>query len=155
MDEALIAEVTELPRTRENWFKTTVTQIVEFRSYLKLEHKSIVWNKNIPTSYLEEKWQHLLKSILVYITCEGRYNRVVIYHFKLMNHFISKSSLNLPFYLYKSLTKMAHQVRAKPTKIAGRLSHHGLIKPIVSELLQRRNIAWMYFLFWNEFETEL
>ena len=43
MDEALIAEVTELPRTRENWFKTTVTKNVEFRSYLKPEHKSICW----------------------------------------------------------------------------------------------------------------
>ena len=141
VDESLIAEVTELPRTRENWFKTTVTKNMEFRFYLKLEHKSIVWKKHIPTSYLEEKWKHLLKSILVYITYEGRYNRVMIYHFKLMNHFISKSSLNLPFYLYKSLTKMAHQVRSKPTKIAGRLSHHGLIKLIVSKLLQMRNIA--------------
>ena len=50
---------------------------------------------------------------------------------------------------------MDHQVLAKPTRILGRLSHHGLIKLIVSELLQRRNIAWAYFLFWNEFETKL
>ena len=86
---------------------------------------------------------------MVYITCEGRYNRVMIYHFT------GKSPLNLPFYLYKILTEMAHQVRAKPTKIADRLSHHGLIKLIVFELLQRTNISWTYFLFWNEFETEL
>ena len=50
---------------------------------------------------------------------------------------------------------MAHQVKAHPTKIAGRLSHHGLIQHIVQELLQRRNIAWTHFLFWNEFETSL
>jgi hypothetical protein len=37
VDEALIAEVTELPRTGEKWFKTTVTKNVEFRSYLKPE----------------------------------------------------------------------------------------------------------------------
>ena len=108
---------------------------------MKPEHKNIVWKKSIPTSWLEEKWQHLLKSILVYITYEGRFNRVMIYHFKLMNHFTIKSPLNLPSYLYNILTKMAHQVRAKPTKIPGRLSHHGLIKLIVPELLQRRNIA--------------
>ena len=135
MDEALIAEVTKLPRTGECWFKTTMTKDVEFRSYLKLEHKNIVWKKSIPTSWLEEKWQHLLKAILVYITCEGRYNWVMIYHFKLMNHFTGRSPLNLPFYFYKNLTKMAHQVRAKLTKIVGRLSHHGLIKIIVLELL--------------------
>ena len=65
VDEALIIEVTELPRTGEIYFKTTITKNVEFRSYLKPEHKNIVWKKSIPTSSLEEKWQHLLKEILV------------------------------------------------------------------------------------------
>ena len=72
-----------------------------------------------------------------------------------MNHFTIMSPLNLPFYLHKILTKMAHQVKAQPTKITGRLSHHVMIKLIIQELLQRRNIAWTYFLFWNEFETGL
>ena len=30
VDEALIAEVAELPRTGEKWFKTTITKDVEF-----------------------------------------------------------------------------------------------------------------------------
>ena len=131
MDETLIAEVTELPRTGEKWFKTTITKNVEFRSYLKLENRNVVWKKSVPSTWLEERWKQLLKSILVYITYEGRYNREMIYHFKLMNHFTGRSPLNLPFYLHKSLTKMAHQVKAHPTKIAGRLSHHGLIQLIV------------------------
>ena len=57
----MIAEVTDLPRTRESWFKTTITKNVEFRSYLKPKHKNIVWKKSIPTSWLEEKWQHLVR----------------------------------------------------------------------------------------------
>ena len=107
---------------------------VEFRSYLKLEHIKVIWNKSVPSTWLEERWQQLLKAILVYITCEGRYNRVMIYHFKLMNHFTGRIPLNLPFYLHKSLTNMAHQVKAEPTKIAGRLSNHSLIQLIVQEL---------------------
>ena len=134
VDEALIAEVTELPRTGENWFKTTVTKDIEFRSYLKPEHKCLIWKKDIPISFLEEKWQHLLKVILVYITCEGKYSRVMIYHFKLMNHFTGRSPLNLPYYLHRSLTKMAHQVKAKPNKVEGRLSHQCLIKILICEL---------------------
>ena len=55
VDDALIAEVAELPRTRESWFKNTVTKNVEFRSYLKPEHKIIVWKKTIPMSCLDEK----------------------------------------------------------------------------------------------------
>ena len=87
VDEALIAKVVELPRTGEKYFKTTIMKDVEFRSYLKPEHKNVVWKKNIPSTWLEEKWQQLLKAILVYITCEGMYNMVMIDHFKLMNHF--------------------------------------------------------------------
>ena len=112
VDEALIAKVAELPRTREKWFKTTIMKDVEFRSYLKPEHKNVVWKKSIPSTWLEEKWQQLLKAILVYITCEGRYNKVMIYHFKLMNHFTSMIPLNPPFYLHKRFTKMAHRVKA-------------------------------------------
>ena len=108
MDETLIAEVTELPRTSEKWYKTTITKNVEFRSYLKPEHREVVWKKSVPSTWLEERWQQLLKAIVVYITCEGRYNRAMIYHFKLTNHLTGKSPLNLPFYLYRSLAKMVH-----------------------------------------------
>ena len=55
VDEALIAEVTELPRTGENWFKTTIIKNVQFRFYLKPKNKNIVWKKSIPSSWLEEK----------------------------------------------------------------------------------------------------
>jgi hypothetical protein len=52
VDEALIAEVTELPRNGEKWFKTTVTKNVEFMSYLKLERKDLIWKKDIPVSFV-------------------------------------------------------------------------------------------------------
>ena len=79
----------------------------------------------------------------------------MIYHFKLMNHFTSKIPLNLPFYLHRSLGKMAHQLKAQPSKIVGSLCHHGLIHLLVQESLKKRNIAWPYFLFLNGFETSL
>ena len=110
--ETLIAEVTELPRTGEKWFKSTITKDVEFKSYLKPEHRDIVWQKSVPSTWLDERWQKILKEILVYITREGRYNKSMIYHFKIMNHFIGRIPLNLPFYLHKILTKMEHRVKA-------------------------------------------
>ena len=87
VDETLIAEVSELPRNGEKWFKTTITKNVEFRSYLKPKQRYVVWKKSVPSTLPEERWQQLLKAIMVYITCEGRYNRAMIYHFKVMNHF--------------------------------------------------------------------
>ena len=136
-----------MPKTGERWFKSTTIKDIEFRSYLKPEHKCITFKKDIPRSYLEEKWQHLLKAILVYITCDGRYSIVMFYHFKLMNHFTGRCPLNLPFYLHKSLTKMTHQVQALPSKVESRLSHHSLIKLIVFQELQKRDRSWEYLLF--------
>ena len=57
IDEALILEVTELPSTGEKWLKTTITKDVEFRSYLKPEHRGITWKKAMPSSWLEENWK--------------------------------------------------------------------------------------------------
>jgi hypothetical protein len=71
IDESLIGEVTELPTTGEKWFKTTVIKNIDFKSYLKPEHRGLIWKKDIPISFLEEKWQQLLKAIMVYITYEG------------------------------------------------------------------------------------
>ena len=48
IDEALITEVTELPSIGEKWFKTTIPKEVEFRSYLKPEHRGMVWKKSVP-----------------------------------------------------------------------------------------------------------
>ena len=50
LDETLIAEVTELPRTGEKSFKPTITKNVEFRSYLKPEHINLVWKKSVPST---------------------------------------------------------------------------------------------------------
>jgi hypothetical protein len=113
------------------------------------------WKKDIPRSYLEEKWQALLKMIQVYITCEGRYGRTMLYHFRLLLHFTGKKPLNMPFYLLKSLTKMASKVQAKPQKASSSLFHHGLIKLIVLEELNKRNKTWDYLLFWGEFGQEV
>ena len=42
IDETLIIELIELPSTGEKWFKTTIPKDVEFRSYLKPEHRGVV-----------------------------------------------------------------------------------------------------------------
>jgi hypothetical protein len=78
----------------------------------------------------------------------------MFYHFKLLNHFTGRDPINLPFYFHKTLTKMARQVKVKPTKVASRLSHQGLITLLIKESLKKKQVAWNYFLFWNEFQTD-
>jgi hypothetical protein len=153
-DEATIAFAIGMPRTGKNWFKTTVTKNLEFRPYLKPEFQDIIWKKDIPSSHLERKWKTLLKSIQLYIIAKGRYDRVMLYHFKIMDHFTGKTPLNMPFYFHKSLIKMCNRVQAEPDIIQNTLFHFGLVKMIVVEQLKKKERTWEHFVFWEGFESQ-
>jgi hypothetical protein len=51
--------------------------------YLKEGYKHKAWRKGMLVSYLDEEWQELFKGIQLYITSEGRYDKLMMYHFKL------------------------------------------------------------------------
>lgn len=139
VDEGVIAKATGIPRTGESWFKTTVTKNLNFRSYLKVEFQGITWKKSIPISYLEEEWQILFKGIQLYITSEGRYEKLMLYHIKLLDHFTGKHSLNLPFFFHRNLTKICKKIKAMPLSIRNILCHYGLIKLNIMEELKNRD----------------
>jgi hypothetical protein len=154
VDEAAIAIATGLPRTGQSWFKTTVTKNLNFRVYLKAEFRNITWRKSMPVSHLEDEWKDLFKGIQLYFTSEGRYDKLMLYHFRLLDHFTGKTLLNLPFFLHKSLTKVCKRIRDEPLSIKNSLCHYGLIKLIILEELGQRGRTWQHFLFWEGFETQ-
>ena len=154
VDEATIVAATGLPRTGQSWFKTTAPKNLDFKAYLKEEFRHNAWKKSMSVSYLEEEWQELFKGIQLYITSEGRYDKLMMYHFKLLDHFIGKNLLNLPFFLHKSLTKVCKKIRAQPSSMKNTLCHFGLIKLIILEELKRQERSWQHFLFWEGFETQ-
>jgi hypothetical protein len=45
VNEAIVAAATEMPRTGERWFKSTITKDIEFRSYLKPETNVLLGRK--------------------------------------------------------------------------------------------------------------
>ena len=85
---------------------------------------------------MKDNFSKLLLIIQKYFTCEGRYHKVYSYHFKLIKHFVGKISLDLPFYLHRSLEKMADKVQAKSEGSETSLFHHGLIKLLVLDELK-------------------
>jgi hypothetical protein len=60
---------------------------------------------DIPSQYLLEPFEKLLKIIRRYFTCEGRFDRVYPYHIRLLMHFTGKNPLNLTFLLVSELGK--------------------------------------------------
>jgi hypothetical protein len=154
VDEESIAAATGLPMTGQRWFKTTALKNQDFKFYLKDGYKHKAWSKGMLVSYLDEEWQHLFKGIQLYITSEGRYDKLMMYHFKLMDHFTGKNPINLPYFLHHSLSKVCKRIRAQPLSLKAALCHLGLIKLIILQELKQQGRSWEHFLFWEGFETQ-
>jgi len=68
------------------------------------------------------------------------------YHIRLLFHFIGKYLMNIPFYLFRSIGKMVDRVQAKSKVVHTSSFHSGLIKMLVMEELNKKNIDWEQFI---------
>ena len=62
--------------------------------------------------------------------------------------------MNLPFLFYKSLQKMSSRVKQHEDHTSQSIFHHGLIKLIISTVLQHEGKTWDFFLFWSGFHVK-
>jgi hypothetical protein len=68
------------------------------------------------------------------------------YHIRLLMHFTGKNTLNLPFFLCRSLGNMADNVQGKVDQSRNNLFHFSFIKMLVVEELRHLNKDWDSFL---------
>jgi hypothetical protein len=97
---------------------------------------------------LKPRWHDLLMVVKQFVTCEGRYGLVFLYHLRLLMNFMGYP-LNMPFYFQRSLYKMSK--RFKREKADSSLFHHGLIRLIVVHHLNLHGDSWQDFISRNGF----
>jgi hypothetical protein len=85
-------------------------ELMFYIDFLKPQYRKQKIGSTIPREYLLEPYEKLLRVIQRYFTCEGMFDMVYQYHIRLVIHFTRKILLNLPFYMYRSLEKMADKV---------------------------------------------
>jgi len=149
-----ISAVTEIPRGQEEWFKNFKFDMNPCKEFLKDAYVNEDLTKVVPRNYVKEHYALLLTCIQKYLTCEGRYNKVYSYHFKLLLHFTGKVSIDLPFYLFRSLSKMCDKVQLRREDCETSLFHHGLIKLLVLDGLQKIDRDWNSFIFMVGFQSK-
>ena len=143
----IISLVTKIPRGEERWFKNFRFEMEPCKIFLKPEFVDTDLTKAVPRGYVKDTYDNLLSNIQRYFTYEGRYHKVYSYHFKLLLHFTGIISLDLPFFLFRSLAKMTDKVQMKTQACETSLFHHGLVKLIVLHELQRVNRECSAFFF--------
>lgn len=106
----IISIATWIPNTREIWFKKRDIDLQSYKMYLKTPYKTSP--KHVfPFRHLLDRYAPIMKWIMKYFTCEGRYSRLYQCNMRFLMHFIGVKQLNLPYYLYRSLTKMTEKVQ--------------------------------------------
>lgn len=97
--------------------------------------------KGIQPSSLGEPWHELASVFQRYITCDGRLDVVIPRQLKLLAILKQNLTVNLPSFLNSLLHDTADRIRwaRHPETV---VSHHGLIRLIVSHNLVQQNLTW-------------
>lgn len=111
-----------------------------------------IFKRGILVYDLEEKWTSLLLIIQKFITCEGQFRSMYMYHIRLLMIFLENQTINLPYFLLSSLKKMATTVQKNLDDIEPHLDHHGLVKILIEKQLKERKDTWEQFLIRNFFQ---
>ena len=107
----------------------------DFNHLLVSDHRNIDWRKGIPRIWVKQEFRDLIYLIQKYISCEGHFSLVFLYHLRLLAHLVKDERLSLPFYFVKLLTKMASKYKG-PGEIADTyLFHQGLINVLITHEL--------------------
>ena len=151
--EKTVATATGLPQEGERWLKNKSVDEQAWRIMLRNPGMdTIVFTKGIPVHALKEEWASLLLVIQKFVTCEGRFGSMYMYHAILLMNFLENQTLNLPYFLLLSLKKMSIRVQKHIGNIDPRLYHHGLIKILIEDHLKKNKDTWEQFLIRNYFQ---
>jgi hypothetical protein len=127
VNKDFLSSATCLSAEGQRWFKNLKVDEVPW-PLLFTSRKINSCDKGMPVTSLKSRWHDLLAIINQFVTCEGRYGLVFLYHLWLFMSFIY-FPLNMPHFLLRSLYKKAK--RFKREKADYSLFHHCLIKIIV------------------------
>jgi hypothetical protein len=146
--EQFLSSATSLPISGQKWSKSCKVDDVPWT--LLFQSRTVrSCDRGLPARMLKPRWHDLLMVIKQFITCEGRYGFVFLFHLRLLMVFMG-FELSMPYYLHRSLFKMAK--RYKRSQADTSLFHVGLIKIMLVHELGLRRHSWHDFLSRNGFE---
>jgi hypothetical protein len=109
MNKKFISSATELEATGQRWLKNSKVDEVPW-PLLFVSRKVVSYDKGMPISTLKPQWHDLLIMVKQFVTYEGWYGLVSLYHLWLLMNFMGYP-LNMPHYFLRSLYKMSKRFK--------------------------------------------
>jgi len=111
VSEDTIAQSLGINPEGEKYFKTKQFKEKSWTQFMsRLRVSSVNWKKRVPRSWLMHPWDEMVYIIQKFVTYEGRYSIVYLYHIKLLLHLKGQCVISLPYFLLQSLTKMSKTI---------------------------------------------
>ena len=137
---------TGIPSMGEKWFRQANLDLSHYQPFLKTRYQDDC-NSIFPFSHLLERYAPLMRIIMKYFTCEGRFSRLYSYHIILLMHFTRAKLLHFPYFLYRSIDNMSYIVQKRPpSQQIQSLFHHSLINMVVLHQSEQQGIPWEVFI---------
>ncbi len=155
LSESFISEACRLPVNGERWFKGKVITGGDINYFLKRGHQDPNWAQGLPVRYLKRKWREPVRMIQAYITCEGRFSLVFLYHMRLLFHLAGFKQINLSYFFLRSLMKLSNKVKSNSKLPEHCIYHQGLIKILVTTALEQKGKNWSHFLIRSGFSKNV
>jgi hypothetical protein len=103
--EGFLNMETGLPAKGQKWSKSC--KVVDVPWTLLFQSRTVKsCDRGLPAKMLKLRWYDLLMIIKHFVTCEGRYGFIFLFHLHLLMVFMG-FKLNMPYYQHRSLLKMA------------------------------------------------
>ena len=146
ISNTIISTAIGIPNVGERLFKKSDLENQHFDPFLKPRYKNEK-KRMFPFSYLLDRFSPMMKIIINYFTCEGRFSRLYTYHIRFLMHFTRVRMLNIPYYLFRSVGKMAFIAQKREYEHQMKIIfHHSLIKIIFLYHLNELKISWDTFI---------
>jgi len=107
---------------------------VAMKTFFQPKEHPIEDKNEVRRTRLPPPWSEVSDQIIKYITCEGRFNIIYGYHFRLLHELRygmdlpTTRKLSLPYFLLQSLIECGTKLNAW---VPNQMAHHGLIKLLV------------------------
>ena len=128
LSPAIIAEATGILDVGEKWSKKQNISKQHYEPYIKAKYHGKL-RRVFPFKFLEDQYVPLMKLIIKYFTCEGRFAKHYGYHIRLHMHFTRVRMMSIPYFMCKNTERMTVIVKRKPyPKQLKSIYHFSVIK---------------------------
>jgi len=146
LSPTIIVEAKIILDVGEKWNKRQNISKQHFEPYIKAKYHDKL-SRVFPFKFLEDQFIPVMKLIIKYFTCEGRFSRLYAYHIRLLMHFTRFRMMSISYFICKNIERMTIITKRKPyPQQLNSIYHFSVIKIVVLHQLTQLEVSWETFI---------